>query len=80
MNNNLKEIRAELLSINHESRRVLTIDKTRKALAELKRAQTLIEKASLTLEWARRDIARQEREETPDVTGETITGTDIATE
>lgn len=46
------DLQNRLLSVNHETHRTLVIDKTEKALADIRRALTYLEKAEATLIWA----------------------------
>lgn len=48
----LSKLRSELMKINVASTSLLVIEKTNKALANIKRADTLLKKSELTLRWA----------------------------
>ena len=46
------ELQKRLISANHKTRSVLVMDKTERALADIRRALTYLEKAEATLIWA----------------------------
>lgn len=50
----ISELQIELSKLQNTSRVLLVQIKTRKAIANVKRALTLLEKAERTLEWAKR--------------------------
>jgi hypothetical protein len=55
MNYDIASLVQKLVRFNATSPRKLVQEKSAKALADLKRARTLIEKAELTLKWCERD-------------------------
>ena len=48
----INNLQKQLISVNHETHRTLVIDKTEKALADIRRALTYLEKAEAILIWA----------------------------
>lgn len=49
----IDEMVSGLLEINHKTNSILVMEKIKKALANIKRAKTLLEKSEQTLIWAR---------------------------